>query len=64
MNLVYENRNNLDGYPSDNEAESVLKTWLLRNAKPTVKKFLECEKSNFKNPLNFSSMIIKEYKKV
>lgn len=55
MNLVYENRNNLNQTVSKNEKESVLKTWLMSNSSETIKKYLELEKSNFKKPLSFSS---------
>ena len=55
MNLVYENRNKINDSSPKCEKESVLKTWLMSNSSPTIKKFLELEKSNFKKPLNFSS---------
>ena len=55
MNLVYDNRNNLGQAPNPGEKESVLKTWLMSNSGPTIQKYLECEKSNFKNPVKFSS---------
>ena len=57
MNLVYENRNKISDSSSKSEKESVLKTWLMSNSSPTIKKFLELEKSNFKKPLNFSSKL-------
>ena len=57
MNLVYENRNKINDSSSKSEKESVLKTWLMSNSSPTIKKFLELEKSNFKKPLNFSSKL-------
>jgi hypothetical protein len=55
MNLVYGNISQpLDEKP-ENENESVLKAWLMSNSEPTVKKFFEFQKSDFKKPLNFSS---------
>ncbi len=55
MNLVYDNRNNLGQAPKSGEKESVLKAWLMSNSGPTIQKYLECEKSNFKSPVKFSS---------
>lgn len=54
MNLVHDNRNKLNEKPK-NEKESVLKTWLLANSLPTIQKYAEVEKTDFKKPLTFSS---------
>ena len=51
MNLVYKNISQ----PAEKDpSESLLKTWLMSSSGPTIKKYLELEKSNFKKPLNFS----------
>ena len=64
MNLVYNNRkekwhecdDQVHVEPSENKATaSVLKSWLMANASPTVKKFHELEKGGFKKKLNFTS---------
>lgn len=52
MNLVYENKNNLNMVPR-NKNESVLKAWLMANSLPTILKYNELEKSGFKKSLTF-----------
>lgn len=63
MNLVYENRYELDNksktaaisnITKPTGKESVLKNWLMSNSSATIKKFSELEKSNYKMPLTFS----------
>lgn len=56
MNLVHDNRHQIFK-PAKSEKESVLKTWLMSNAGPTLRKYLELEKNNFKKPTTFSSKI-------
>lgn len=53
MNLVYENRNTLEERPKT-KSESVLRAWLMANSMPTIQKFAEMEKHNFKKSLTFS----------
>ena len=55
MNLVHRN---ISQSAEENGSESLLKSWLMSNSEPTIKKFLELEKSNFKKPLNFSSKLL------
>jgi hypothetical protein len=57
MNLVYNNINQPVDEKQENENESLLKTWLMSNSEPTIKKFLELQESDFKKPLNFSSKL-------
>jgi hypothetical protein len=57
MNLVHKNINQPVEKTEENENESLLKTWLMSNSEPTIKKFLELQESDFKKPLNFSSKI-------
>ena len=57
MNLVYKNINQPVDEKTENENESLLKTWLISNSEPTIKKFLELQESDFKMPLNFSSKL-------
>jgi hypothetical protein len=53
MNLVYDNRNQVAKTPKTKE-ESVLKEWLMINSQPTIQKFIELEKSNFKKPVTIN----------
>jgi hypothetical protein len=57
MNLVYRNISQPIDEKPENENESLLKTWLMSNSGPTIKKFYELKKSDFKKPLNFSSKL-------
>ena len=57
MNLVYNNINQPVDEKQENENESLLKTWLMSNSEPAIKKFLELQGSDFKKPLNFSSKL-------
>lgn len=54
MNLVHDNRDQLFKHPKS-EKESLLKTWLMANSAPTIKKYLEFEKNSFKKSSLFSS---------
>lgn len=54
MNLVHDNRHQLKKQPQT-EKESLLKSWLMANAGPSVKKFTEFEKNSFKKTSSFSS---------
>ena len=57
MNLVYENRHEV-GKKVDcvKKGDSVLKTWLMLNAGPTVAKYNQLEK-DFKKSLTFNSKV-------
>ena len=57
MNLVYENRHEV-GKKVDcvKQGDSVLKTWLMLNAGPTVAKYNQLEK-DFKKSLTFNSKV-------
>ena len=52
MNLVYENRKSPDQV---NPNDGFLKRWLMSNSKPTIAKYAELERSEFKKPIKISS---------
>ena len=54
MNLVHDNRKD-GGKLLKGEKESVLKSWLMANSKPTIEKFTQLEDSEFKAKLKFNS---------
>ena len=56
MNLVYDNRNQVAKTPKTKE-ESVLKSWLMMNSQPTIQKFIELEKCDFKKPVKINCKI-------
>ena len=53
MNLVYDNRKNANDHKM-NGKESVLKSWLMSNSGPTIQKYAELEKHDFKKPIKFN----------
>jgi hypothetical protein len=53
MNLVHDNRKIVNDAPK-NEKQSILKSWLMSNAGPTIAKYAEFEKTGFKDKLTFS----------
>ena len=53
MNLVYDNRKTVNDAPK-NEKQSVLKSWLMANAGPSIAKYAEFERSGFKDKLTFT----------
>ncbi|RNA13068.1 beta carbonic anhydrase 1 [Brachionus plicatilis] len=53
MNLVHDNRDQLFK-PAKSEKESLLKSWLMANSAPTIKKYSEFEKNSFKKTSSFS----------
>ncbi|CAF0715750.1 unnamed protein product [Brachionus calyciflorus] len=53
MNLVHDNRHQIFKSPTT-EKESVLKSWLMANSVPTIHKYFEYEKGDFKKPAKFS----------
>lgn len=53
MNLVHDNRNEIFK-PPKTEKQSVLKSWLMSNSLPTIRKYFEFEKGNFKKSVTFS----------
>jgi hypothetical protein len=53
MNLVHDNRKTVNDAPK-NEKQSVLKSWLMANAGPSIAKYAEFERSGFKDKLKFS----------
>ncbi len=53
MNLVYDNRKTVNDAPK-NEKQSVLKSWLMANAGPSIAKYAEFERSGFKDKLKFT----------
>jgi hypothetical protein len=56
MNLVYDNRKEKLSTEAAKKEESVLKSWLMANTVPSVIKYAELEKENFKMPLKFKSI--------
>ncbi len=51
--IIDRNKESLSTKP--NSKDSVLKSWLMANAGPTIAKFKELEKSDFKGKLTFNS---------